>query len=258
MVTNITSNSADLSWTPGGGETSWNLEIVEAGTTPGAGFGTAANPFSATGLTPQTDYEFYVKANCGSPNLLISGAFDGPLSGGLPKGVELYVVNDISNLSQYGLGSANNGGGTDGQEFTFPADAVTAGSFIYVTTDSAGFNEFFGFDADYITGAMSINGDDAVELFEGGVVLDVFGDINMDGEIDFFDIQPFIDVLSAGGDQAEADANCDGTVDFFDIQPFIDILAGGTGLAGLALGATGLRRRRKALSDSAVSGQESD
>ena len=86
----------------------------------------------------------------------------------------------------------------------------------------------------------------------------VKGDVNQDGAIDFFDIQPFIDVLSAGGDQAEADANCDGTVDFFDIQPFIDILAGGTGLAGLALGATGLRRRRKALSDSAVSGQESD
>ena len=53
------------------------------------------------------------------------------------------------------------------------------------------------------------------------------GDVNSDGVVDFFDIQPFIDVLSAGGNQAEADADCDGDVDFFDIQPFIDILAGG-------------------------------
>ncbi len=180
-VANITSSSADLSWTVGGTETNWNVEIVEAGATPGAGFGTMDNPFSATGLMPQTDYEFYVKGNCGPANLIISGAYDGPLTGGLPKGIELFVINDISDLSKYGVGSANNGGGTDGQEYTFPADAVTAGSYIYVSADSAGFNSFFGFNADYITTSMGINGDDAIELFENGVVIDVFGDINMDG-----------------------------------------------------------------------------
>ncbi len=180
-ATNITNNSADLGWTAGGAETLWNVEIVTAGSTPGAGFGTATNPFAATGLMAQTDYEFYVQANCGGPNLIISGVYDGPLTGGHPKGVELYAINDIGNLSQYGLGSANNGGGTDGQEFTFPADAVTAGTYIYVAADSTGFADFFGFNANYISGAMGINGDDAVELFEGGTVIDVFGDINMDG-----------------------------------------------------------------------------
>jgi hypothetical protein len=50
-------------------------------------------------------------------DLLLTGVVDGPLTGGLPKAVELYVVNDIPDLSLYGLGSANNGGGTDGQEF---------------------------------------------------------------------------------------------------------------------------------------------
>ena len=48
----------------------------------------------------------------------------------------------------------------------------------------------------------------------------------MDGVVDFFDIQPFINVLAANGSQAEADIECDGDVDFFDIQPFINILAG--------------------------------
>ena len=54
------------------------------------------------------------------------------------------------------------------------------------------------------------------------------GDVNLDGMVDFFDIQPFIDVLSSGGtpdEETAADANCDGMVDFFDIQPFIDILS---------------------------------
>ena len=61
---------------------------------------------------------------------------------------------------------------------------------------------------------------------ETGMVTIIKGDVDRNGVVDFFDIQPFIDVLSAGGDQAEADADCNGDVDFFDIQPFIDILAG--------------------------------
>ena len=61
----------------------------------------------------------------------------------------------------------------------------------------------------------------------GGVVDDcVLGDVNMDGIVDFFDIQPFIDVLSSPMFQCEADIDGDGEVTFFDIQPFIDILSG--------------------------------
>ena len=54
----------------------------------------------------------------------------------------------------------------------------------------------------------------------------VKGDVNLDGEVDFFDIQPFIDALSGGTGQPEADIDCDGEVSFFDIQPFIELLAG--------------------------------
>ena len=51
------------------------------------------------------------------------------------------------------------------------------------------------------------------------------GDVNMDGMIDFFDIQPFIDALSGGQNPPPADIDCNGVVNFFDIQPFIDLLA---------------------------------
>ncbi len=113
--------------------------------------------------------------------MLISGVVDGPLSGGTPKAIEFYVYEDIADLSIFGFGSANNGGGTDGQEFTFPAISVPSGSFLYVASESSKFNDFFGFNPDYTSGAASVNGDDAIELFKNSNVIDVFGDINTDG-----------------------------------------------------------------------------
>jgi hypothetical protein len=113
--------------------------------------------------------------------LVITGVVDGPLTGGLPKAVELVAVMDIADLSEYGLGSANNGGGTDGEEFTFPAVAVSQGQFIYVSADVDQFTAFFGFAPDYTSDAANINGDDAIELFHLGMVVDLFGDINVDG-----------------------------------------------------------------------------
>lgn len=120
-------------------------------------------------------------------DLMITGAYDAGLTGGTPKGVELYVINDIADLSIYGIGSANNGGGTDGVEFTFPNDAATAGSFIYIATEIDNFNIFFGFAPNYTSGSMGINGDDAIELFLNDVVVDVFGDINTDGSGESWD-----------------------------------------------------------------------
>ena len=86
---------------------------------------------SSTGVT---DELIAVNGNAFGPptnSLIITGVFDAK-NGSSPKGVEMYVKNDIDDLSLYGVGSANNGGGTDGQEFTFPAVSVTAGQFIYL------------------------------------------------------------------------------------------------------------------------------
>ncbi len=110
-------------------------------------------------------------------DMVITGIIDGPLTGGVPKAVEFYVVNDIANLSAWGFGSANNAGGTDGQEFTFSGSA-NAGDFLYVASEATGFTNFFGFAPTATAGAASINGDDAIELFQGGAVVDVFGEIS--------------------------------------------------------------------------------
>lgn len=113
-------------------------------------------------------------------SLIITGVIDGPLSGGTPKAVELYVLADIADLSLYGLGFANNGGGTDGQELALTGAAV-AGEYIYIASESAEFANFFGFSPNYTGSKAIINGDDAIELFWNNAVVDVFGDINVNG-----------------------------------------------------------------------------
>lgn len=113
--------------------------------------------------------------------MMITGVIDGPLSGGVPKAVEVTALTEIPDLTMFGLGSANNGGGTDGEEFTFPAGSAGAGDVFYIASEDVGFTSYFGFAPDHTSGAMSINGDDAIELFLDGSVVDVFGDIDTDG-----------------------------------------------------------------------------
>jgi len=50
------------------------------------------------------------------------------------------------------------------------------------------------------------------------------GDVDLDGDVDFNDIVPFIAVLQAGVFQAQADCDCSTVVDFGDIPAFITIL----------------------------------
>ncbi|HQL70380.1 MAG TPA: choice-of-anchor J domain-containing protein, partial [Bacteroidales bacterium] len=69
---NVTGTTADLGWTAGGTETSWDIEVGAPGFTPGTGTalftysGVTSNPYTATGLTQLTSYQFYVRAVCGA------------------------------------------------------------------------------------------------------------------------------------------------------------------------------------------------
>lgn len=184
-ATNITTTTADLGWTPGlGGGASWDVAVVPSGSPISGVTNVGPSPYPASGLTQATVYDFYVREVCTpSESLLLSAVYDGPLTGGHPKGVEIYVLEDIADLSLYGISSANNGAGTTAPnpEYNFPAISVNAGDYIYVASDSTGFANFFGFNADFISSSMLINGDDAVELFKDTTVIDVFGDVNVDG-----------------------------------------------------------------------------
>lgn len=140
---------------------------------------------STTGATDQT---IAVEGNAYGPptnSLVITGIIDGPLSGGTPKAIELYVLDDIQDLSLYGVSSITNGAGSSAGtiEYSFPADAVTAGTYIYLSsaTDDTNFQAFFGFASTYQHGVLGVNGDDSIELYENGQIIDTFGDVNTDG-----------------------------------------------------------------------------
>ena len=111
-------------------------------------------------------------------DLVITGIIDGPLPGGFPKGVELYVVNDIADLSVYGIERAGNGDAPTGtQTYTFPADAYTAGDFIYISPETPAFNQYLGINPTYeVTGGeLNNNGDDVVMLYSNGSLADAIG-----------------------------------------------------------------------------------
>jgi hypothetical protein len=65
-VTNITSNSADLSWTAGRNETAWTIYYKKAtDENYNGGIEVTENPsYTLTGLDASTSYQFYVVANC--------------------------------------------------------------------------------------------------------------------------------------------------------------------------------------------------
>ena len=111
--------------------------------------------------------------------------------------------------------------------------ALSAGDVATLASDTTqavalGAGAYFDFEDDQ-TGTTAANagtlGFAAIDQI-GPAMTGLKGDVDMNGVVDFFDIQPFIDVLANSMFQVEADCDCDGDVDFFDIQPFINILAG--------------------------------
>lgn len=115
------------------------------------------------------------------PIVALSGVVDGPLPGGLPKVVEITAAADVADTSVIGIGVANNGNPSDGVEFTLPSGSLAAGQSLCLATETTGFAEFFGFAPDATTGVLSINGDDAIELFVDGALVDTYGEVGVDG-----------------------------------------------------------------------------
>jgi hypothetical protein len=110
--------------------------------------------------------------------------FDTPAGGASGKAIHLIATADVADLSEYGLGVANNGDGTDGQEYTFPAQSVSNGEHILLPRDAVAMEAYLTtaginlFDVVIEADVASGNGNDAVELFKNGAVVETFGDIN--------------------------------------------------------------------------------
>jgi gliding motility-associated-like protein len=124
-ATLITSTSAQLSWTSPGPATSWDIEMVPS---PGAPLGVptrtgVTNPYNYTGLTPGTQYSFYVRSVCGvgntsnwvGPFIFITTPLGQVCSGPIP--ITTLPYTHTSNTNLYGddyNGSAGASCGTAG------------------------------------------------------------------------------------------------------------------------------------------------
>ena len=183
-LTTATGFAGSVSITPDQGGTVASTEVfVRLAASLSAGNYNGDITISSTGVTDELIAVNGNSYGAATNSMVITGAYDGPLSGGTPKGIELYVLQDISDLSLYGISSITNGAGTSAGnvEYNFPADAVTAGTYIYLATESSQFTTFFGIAPTYTNGVVSINGDDSIEIYESGQIIDTFGDVDTDG-----------------------------------------------------------------------------
>ena len=181
-LTTATGFSGSISIAPDSGTVSETMVFMRLKSGLTAGNYTGDVTVSSTSVTDEvitvTGNVFGAVTN----SMIITGAYDGSLTGGIPKGIELYVSKDIANLSLFGISSVSNGvGSTAGNvEFSFPSVTASAGTFIYVSTEETGFTTFFGMAPTYTTGTVGINGDDSIELYENGQIIDVFGTVDCD------------------------------------------------------------------------------
>lgn len=66
-ATGVTSSSAVLGWTAGGTEPAWNIQYGPTGFTLGTGtiVNGVTNPYTLSGLSASTTFQYYVQASCG-------------------------------------------------------------------------------------------------------------------------------------------------------------------------------------------------
>jgi hypothetical protein len=150
-----------------------------------AGVGCVVNAVGeATDATSTCRYPF-----CDN-SLVLRGVMSLQIGGTTTNGraVQIQAMRDIADISNFGLGIANNGGGSDGREIDFPAIAVKEGDMILLARDIdvEGLAAYFGacyqgFDHVIPSDGVNFNGDDPFELYDGMDVIETYGDVALDG-----------------------------------------------------------------------------
>ncbi|MAJ97906.1 MAG: T9SS C-terminal target domain-containing protein, partial [Flavobacteriales bacterium TMED288] len=152
--------------------------------------------FGTQGCTDQTAFNYNPEATIDDGSCILNltnglslqGVLDFDLGSTGGKAIHLKANTNISDLSIFAIGTANNGGGSDGPEFTFESISVSSGDEILVVRDDSAMSIYMGScysEFDHIIhqniSAINQNGNDAIELFENGIIIETFGDANVDG-----------------------------------------------------------------------------
>lgn len=169
-----TTSSVDLDWTPGGTETSWTIIYgptgfsVPNGTTVNA----TTHPYSVTGLSDETTYDFYVKADCGGGD---ESTVVGPIS--IRPGAILMPVSGSQTITTCGGTIFDDGGATDPYSNScsgiLTINPETAGMAIQLTGT---YNTETNYDKLYIYDGASTSGN-LINTYEGSGSINVRGTV---------------------------------------------------------------------------------
>jgi len=193
VASNPTDNSIDLTWTASTDNIAVaSYDVYVDGTNT---FNTTGTTFTATGLSPDTNYCFTVKAKdnsgneSGFSNQDCETTTDNGSSGGdidiffseYIEGSSTNKVLEIANftgasvnLSDYTIKLNANGASTWGPALPFPNGASIANEDVYVIAN--GGSTVCTDEYDYLNNDMtSFNGNDAIGLFKNDVLLDIIG-----------------------------------------------------------------------------------
>ncbi len=147
-IANITSTSADMSWTTGGA-TNWQIEYGPTGFTQGSGTIIAApsNPMTIPGLLSNATYDAYVRDSCAAADV---SAWVGPIS---------FTTLCASQLSGvYTINSAVATGGTNFQtiaEATAELNTCGVSGPVIFNIAAGTYNEPLIFSGDILGGSLS-------------------------------------------------------------------------------------------------------
>jgi len=140
-----------------------------------------------------TSYETYIGYLPCQPviqPMILGGIVDMTLpNGNEVKGIELWVNQDINDLSNYGIEISHDGNGSNGIITTLPPTNVSSGEKILITPDVQAYSDYFGNcfqNYDEIiniptNSGFDFDGNDAISLYFNNEIIERFGHPDIDG-----------------------------------------------------------------------------
>ena len=122
-----------------------------------------------------------------SPGIMMTGIFRGDIGGIEPSVIELYALEDIADLSVYGIEIARDGSAADGQEYALSAVSLDSGEFYTVSSNDLYHKSWFSDEPSQQSFYNNFDGDDAIVLYKNDTIVDVFGTPGKDGSGELWD-----------------------------------------------------------------------
>ena len=168
--------------------------------------------------------------------MVLGGLVDMTLpNGNEVKGIELWVNQDINDLSQYGIEISQDGNGSSGIINTLPATSVSSGEKILISPDVQAYSDYFGNCFENYDEIINIptnsgfdfDGNDAISLYFNNEIIERFGHPHINGNgtaWDYSNSWAYKDSSLgsfnfSGGSWLFGDANCGNSTNYLYDSP---------------------------------------